>query len=263
MEPTKNTLGTIIRKDEVDDLPTVSRDFSDLALLTPGVTPGGGGNGASLSFNGQRGFANGFFVDGATAEWQYYGSQSSTFVQDWIQEFQVMTNSYPAEFGTASGGILNVITRSGTNQFHGRAYGFFRDASLDSAQFAGFFENGEPQFLDEAAPSDQQRMGGFLGGPVVKDKVFFFGGLEWFNRDSSEVLAISDYWRARGVKTVLPTGTDDHPYLLKGDVNLDASHRLSVRYDRSVKDEPEPTRRSPATDRGDRVTRLLAPSGMS
>lgn len=235
LETTKNTIGSIVKKEQIDDLPVVSRDFSDLAKLAPGVTPGSGGNGDSLSFNGQRGFANGFFVDGATAEWQYYGKQSSTFVQDWIQEFQVMTNSYAAEFGTASGGILNVITRSGSNMYSGRFYGFFRDANLDSAPFAGNFENGEPQYLSEAAPFSQQRIGGFLGGPIVKDKAFFFGGLEWFNRDSSTILGISDYWRAKDLKTVLPSGTSDHPYLLKGDLNVNSANRLSVRYDRSVK----------------------------
>jgi hypothetical protein len=117
LETTKNTLGTIITNDDIDDLPTVERTFSSLAALAPGVTPGVGGNGDSLSMNGQRGFSNGFFIDGATAEWQYYGKQSSTLVQDWIQEFQVMTNSFSAEFGTASGGILNVITRSGSNRY--------------------------------------------------------------------------------------------------------------------------------------------------
>jgi hypothetical protein len=141
LETTRNTLGTIINKDQIDELPVIDRDFASLAKLSPGVSTGVGGNGDTLSFNGQHGFSNGFFVDGATAEWQYYGKQSSTFVQDWIQEFQVMTNSYPAEFGTASGGIINAITRSGTNNFHGRAYGFFRDDSLDSAPFAGSFDS--------------------------------------------------------------------------------------------------------------------------
>jgi outer membrane receptor protein involved in Fe transport len=70
---------------------------------------------------------------------------------------------------------LNVITRSGTNQYHGRAYAFFRDARLDSAPFAGSFSNGKPNYLDEAAPFSQQRVGGFAGGPIVKDRLFFFG----------------------------------------------------------------------------------------
>ncbi len=235
LETTKNTVGTIISNDDVDDLPSVERDFSSLARLAPGVTPGVGGNGDSLSMNGQRGFSNGFFIDGATAEWQYYGKQSSTMVQDWIQEFQVMTSSFSAEFGTAAGGILNVITRSGTNQYHGRAYGFFRDAKLDSAPFAGSFTNGRPNYLDEAAPFSQQRVGGFAGGPVVRDRLFFFAGAERLKKNSSTILGISDYWRAQGLETVLPSGTADHLYLIKSDLNLSNRHRLSVRFDRSVR----------------------------
>jgi len=237
LETTKNTVSTIITNDDIDDLPTVERDFSSLARLAPGVAPGVGGNGDSLSMNGQRGFSNGFFIDGATAEWQYYGKQSSTLVQDWIQEFQVMTNSFSAEFGTASGGILNVITRSGTNRYQGRAYGFFRDASLDSAPFAGSFANGHPNYLAAAAPFSQQRMGGFVGGPVVRDRLFFFIGAERLKKNSTTILGISDYWRARGLETMLPSGAEDHPFLVKGDLHVNNRNRLSVRYDRSVRTE--------------------------
>lgn len=95
LETTRSTVGTIINKEQIEELPVIDRDFSTLAKLSPGVTIGSGGNGDCISMNGQRGFANGFYVDGATAEWQYYGKQSSTFVQDWIQEFQVMTNFVP------------------------------------------------------------------------------------------------------------------------------------------------------------------------
>ena len=117
LETTQHTLGSVINSSQIDALPTINRNFSDLAKLAPGVTTGVGGNGDTLSFNGQRGYANGIFVDGASNEWNYYGSQASSFAQDWIQEFQVMTNSFAAEYGTASGGLLNVITRSGTNTF--------------------------------------------------------------------------------------------------------------------------------------------------
>lgn len=237
LETTGNTAGKIVTDNDLDDLPTVERDFSALAKLAPGVTTGVGGNGDSLSMNGQRGFSNGFFIDGATAEWQYYGKQSSTMVQDWIQEFQVMTNSFPAEFGTASGGILNVITRSGTNRFHGRAYGFFRDAKFDSAPFAGSFTNGYPNYFNDAAPFDQQRVGGFVGGPIVRDTLFFFAGAEQLEKHSSEILGISEYWRAQGLETVLPSGTDAHAYLVKLDLNTNSRSRLSIRYDRSVRKE--------------------------
>src|SRR5947208_8075883 len=130
-----------------------------------------------------------------------------------------MTNAFSAEFGQASGGILNVITRSGTNSIQGRAYGFLRDARFDSPPFSGLFVNGAPQFLAKTPPFKQIRAGGFLGAPVVKNKVFFFGGFEDLNLDSSVVLGISQYWRNQGVPTVLSGGTKDKSYLLKGDWN--------------------------------------------
>lgn len=235
IQTTQNTIGTIITKEQIDDLPTVQRDFSALAKLSPGVTTGLGGNGETLSINGQPGYTNGIFVDGASNEWQYYGIGASSFAQDWIQEFQVMTNSYTAEFGTASGGILNVITRSGANRFQGRVYGFFRDDALDAAPYAGFFENGQPQFLDEPPPLTQRRIGGFLSGPIVKDRLFFFAGIEELDRNSNSVLGISEYWRAQGVNSLVPTGTDDLPYILKLDANLNSSNRVTLRYDHSDK----------------------------
>ena len=234
LETTRNTIGAIIDKDRIDSLPVVDRDFASLALLAPGVTFGTGGNGPSLSVNGQRGFANSFYVDGATAEWQHFGKQSSTFVQDWIQEFQVMTNSYPAEFGTASGGILNAVTRSGANEFHGRFYGFFRDDALDAAPFSGRFEaSGKPEYLDDPPSLSQTRLGGFLAGPILKDRLFFFAGYERFDRDSAAVLSISQYWRQRGVKTVLPLTAHDYPFMIKLDADFEGRNHVSVRFDRT------------------------------
>jgi hypothetical protein len=212
----------------------VGRDFSSLARLAPGVTPGVGGNGDSLSMTGQRGFSNGFFIDGATAEWQYYGKQSSTMVQDWIEELQVMTNSVLGGFRDG-GGRQPERHHSQRHRYQARAYGFFRDPKLDSAPFVGSFTNGQPNYLDEAVPFSQQRVGGFVGGPIVRDRLFFFAGVERLNKSSSTMIGISDYWRAQGLEIVLPSGTEDHPYMVKGDLNVDNKNRLSVRYDRGVR----------------------------
>jgi outer membrane receptor protein involved in Fe transport len=235
LETTQHTIGTVINNQQIDALPTVGRDFSALALLSPGVQPGVGGNGDSLGFAGQRGYSNGIFVDGASNEMQYYGNQASSFPQDWIQEFQVMTNSFAAEFGTASGGLLNVITRSGSNTFTGRGYGFFRKDSWDAAPYAGHFDNGKPAFEDEAPPLDQKRWGGFVGGPVLQSRLFFFAGLERLDSDSSRVLGISDYWRNQGQASVLPATTTDTPLILKGDAQINNSNRVSLRFDHSKK----------------------------
>jgi outer membrane receptor protein involved in Fe transport len=234
LETTRNTIGTIIDKDQIDRLPVIERDFTSLAGLSPGVTIGTGGIGPGLSMNGQRSFANGFYVDGATAEWQHTGKQSSAFVKDLIQEFQVMTSSYPAEFGTASGGIINAITRSGTNDLHGRLYGFFRDDALDAASFAGSFDaSGKPQYLDDPPPLSQTRLGAFISGPILKDRLFFFAGFERFDHESTAALAISQYWRQRGLKTLLPVTARDHPFMLKVDADFDARNHLSMRFDRT------------------------------
>jgi outer membrane receptor protein involved in Fe transport len=239
VETTRSSVAMVIKKEQIDDLPVVERDFSSLALLAPGVTTGVGGYGAggtgeSLSFNGQRAFTNGVFIDGASNMWQFYGKQASTFPQDWVQEFQVLTNSFGAEFGTASGGIMNAITRSGSNRLTGRGYGFFRDSSLDSAPYAGRFVDGEPQYLAEAPPLTQQRWGGFLGGPIMPDRVFFFVGNENLRTNGTDVLGISQYWRDRGQPFVIDRRTTDHPFILKSDANLGTSHRASVRYHRSI-----------------------------
>jgi hypothetical protein len=189
---TQSTLATIITNKQIDDLPTVARDFATLAVLSPGVATSndtGTGQGTGISISGQRPFTNGIVVDGASNQMQFYGRQANDFPQDWIQEFQVLTNSFGAEYGQAAGGMLNVITRSGANVTNGRAYGFFRDANFDAPPFAGRYDASKnPIFLSETPPFDQQRYGGFLGGPIVGDRLFYFGGLERLELNSSDVL---------------------------------------------------------------------------
>ena len=132
---TKSTLGSLIDKKEIDNLPTIDRNFANLAQLAPGVTSTGG---SSMGFSGagQKQYQNQIFMDGATNAQQFYGTQAEAYPQDWVQEFQVMTSGYSAEFGQATGVVLNVITRSGTNTLQGRAYGFYRSSKLDTAPFA-------------------------------------------------------------------------------------------------------------------------------
>jgi hypothetical protein len=226
VEPTKTDIGSTITKAQVDNLPTLNRDFASLALLVPGVTPGVGGNGPSLAINGQRGYQNNVFVDGVSNQWQYYGRQASTLSQDWIQEFQVMTNSYSAEFGSASGGILNVITRSGTNDWHGRGYFFYRRKAFDATPW---------NITDDQVPDyTQWRWGASVGGPIIKDKAFIFAGFEKLDQDSTAVLGIDPYWVTQGFKSVLPTATTDRPFLIRGDYNINNPNHLSIRFDRTI-----------------------------
>jgi hypothetical protein len=239
---TQSTLATVITNKQIDDLPTVGRDFSQLATLSPGATSSnatGTGQGTGVSISGQRPFVNGIIVDGASNQMQFYGRQANDFPQDWIQEFQVLTNSFSAEYGQAAGGMLNVITRSGANATGGRGYGFFRDDKFDSPPFAGKYDaNKQPIFLATTPPFTQQRYGGFLGGPIVRDKMFYFGGIEHLNLASSEVLGISDYWRQFVGQTVIPTGERETVGMGKVDVNINQQNRAYFRYTNDYKRYP-------------------------
>jgi len=173
---TQSTLATVITNKQIDDLPTIGRNFSALATLSPGTTTStatGTGQGTGVSISGQRPFTNGIIVDGASNQMQFYGRQANDFPQDWIQEFQVLTNSFSAEYGQAAGGMLNVITRSGANTVSGRAYGFFRDDNFDEPPFSGRYDSSkQPIFLATTPAFSQQRWGGLIGGPIVRDRLF-------------------------------------------------------------------------------------------
>ena len=229
---TQHTVGMNVTTTQVDNLPTFNRSFNDLVQLTPGINSIGT---SSMGFSaaGQTQYQNNVFVDGGTNAMQFYGTQADTFPQDWIQEFQVKTNGFSAEFGHASGAVLNVITRSGANEFHGRAYGFFQNAALNSPPYSGHYTNGAPQFLANTPPYNQYRVGGYLGGRIVRDRLFFFVGFEDLDNSATGTLAISQYWISQGVQSVIPEGYTLRPLLLKGDWNINDHNRLSVRHDRT------------------------------
>jgi len=233
---TQHVVGAFIDTKEVDSLPTVNRNFADLAQLAPGISSTGT---SSMGFSaaGQHQYQNQLFVDGASNAMQFYGTQADSFPQDWIQEFQVMTNGFSAEFGNASGAVLNVITRSGTNAVQGRVYGFFQNARLNSPPYSGHFTNGAPVFLDTTPPYNQHRLGGFLGGPIVASSLFYFVGFESLDNSATTSLSISDYWRNQGIQSIIPTSNTRRPYLLKGDWNMDRNNRLSLRYDRTIQED--------------------------
>ncbi len=176
-------LGSVIKESQVTTLPLNGRDFAQLALLNAGVSASGGGGGqqggeggvSGYSSNGQRSTSNNFMVDGVDNNNYEAGGVAQLPSIDSIQEFQVQTNNYAAEYGRSSGSIVNLVTKSGTNQLHGSAYEFFRNNVLDARNF----------FADPAFPAPALRLNQFgatLGGPIQKDKTFFFGNYEGFRQ---------------------------------------------------------------------------------
>ncbi len=185
IEPTVTSMGKVVEQQELEDLPLNGRNFSQLGLLQPGVvplTPGiaeaGGSlrNGQAYAVNGQRPESNNFLIDGAN---NFNGVDGGFVLKppvDAIAEFRIITHSANAEFGNALGSTTNLITRSGTNQVHGTLWEFFRNDALDANDY----------FALTTEPLKQNQFGGTVGGPIRKDKTFFFAFYEGFRNRQGE-----------------------------------------------------------------------------
>jgi len=168
----------VVPQQAIANLPLNGRRFTDLALLTSGVTQDprsltSDSNG-DLSFGGVRGFQNNFLVDGADNNNSFYAQARGRyrapyqFSNEVIKEFRVSSNSYSAELGRAGGGVFNVVTKSGSNDWHGSLFYYVRDRDFDA----------QPAFSTSKPDDRQQQFGGTLGGPIRKDRVFFYAGFD-------------------------------------------------------------------------------------
>ncbi|HXX19336.1 MAG TPA: carboxypeptidase-like regulatory domain-containing protein [Candidatus Acidoferrum sp.] len=144
---------------------TQTPDSVVMAGVTVAITPSGNLNPGNQSISGQREDANGFLVNGSDVKEEMNGGTGIIPNLDSISEFRVLTNNFDAEFGNYSGGIVNVVTKSGTDQIHGNAFEFLRNTDLDARSF----------FSPKLETYQQNQFGGTLGGPIRKDKLFFFG----------------------------------------------------------------------------------------
>ncbi len=174
IEPTRSEISQVVAPEQVQSLPTSSRVFTDFALLTPGVATSRTSLGTTftefevtqISFGGMRSFSNEITVDGADFVNAASGIQRATPPQDSVQEFRVVNNSFGAEYGRAVGGIVNIVTKSGTNDLHGTLYEYFQNSATDARSLL------QPAPLPHELRQNQ--FGGALGGPIVKNKTFFF-----------------------------------------------------------------------------------------
>jgi len=166
IETTRSQTSNVVNERSVANLPLNGRNFLDIAISVPGVVrdPRGG----DLSFGGQRGTANSLLVDGADSNNLFFGQSSGrqgvrnpyAFSQDSVQEFQITSSGYNAETGRAGGGVINVITKSGTNDLHGGAFWFYRDKAMNANTFINNSRNIRKQ------PYHYNQFGGNIGGPV-------------------------------------------------------------------------------------------------
>jgi len=189
IEPTRTEVSQVIETKQIDALPISGRLFTDFALLTPGVATSRTSLGTTftefevtqISFAGMRSFSNEITVDGADFVNSVSGVQRATPPQESVQEFRVVNNSFGSEYGRALGGIVNIVTKSGTNDFHGSVYDYLQNNATDARS------------LLQAAPLPdtlrQNQFGGTVGGAFKKDKTFFFVNYEGKRRGESPTYA--------------------------------------------------------------------------
>ncbi len=178
VETQPSAVSALIDERAITDLPLNGRRFTDLALLAPGVTQDPRGltstSNGDLAFGGIRGYQSSYLVDGADNNNAFFSQARGRyrapyqFSNEVVQEFRVSSNSYGAELGRAGGAVVNVVTKSGSNHVHGTGFYFLRDSAL----------NAQHAFVD-AKPADRQHQFGFtLGGPIKRNKIFFFTGFD-------------------------------------------------------------------------------------
>ena len=185
VETESSQMGEVVTGTQITAVALNGRSFTDLLALQPGIVPmstqqpdsivmagasvaiapSGGLNPGNQSISGQREDANGFVVNGGDVKELMNGGTSIVPDLDSIAEFRVLTNNFDAEYGNYSGGIVNVVTKSGTNGFRGSAFEFLRNTALDAKNF----------FSSERGKFNQNQFGGTAGGPISKNKIFFFG----------------------------------------------------------------------------------------
>jgi hypothetical protein len=245
IETVRTQLAETVLPREIDSLPLNGRNYLDLAALTPGVTrsnpvanqrfpetsavPGTG-----LSITGQRFINNGFVVDGLSANDDAADLPGTFFSQEVVREFEVITSGGIAEFGRASGGFVNIVTQSGTNNFHGRWYGFLRNQRLDARN----------PLAPAKDPLTQAQYGTSIGGPVARNRTFFFANFEQTRLNNAAVITITPanvavinsrlnsigFIGPRISMGVVPTGFDTTNFLVRADHQLNKSNQFTARY---------------------------------
>lgn len=245
IETARTQIAGTVPESELRSLPLNGRNFLDLALLVPGVSPTNTASnqlfaetsavpGQGISVGSQRNFSNNFIVDGLSANDDAAGLSGVFYGLDTVQEFQVVTSGGQAELGRALGGYVNVVTKSGGNALHADLYGYFRNQRLNAAN----------PLSNAKLPSTQAQYGASLGGPLKRDRTFYFGNFEQRALNQSGLITIApanvaaintrlDAVGYRGER--LATGLYPNPVhntngLAKLDHQFGARDQFSVRY---------------------------------
>jgi Carboxypeptidase regulatory-like domain/TonB dependent receptor len=245
VETARTQIAGTVSQNEVRTLPLNGRNFLDLALVVPGVSPTNTASnqlfaetsavpGQGISVGSQRNFSNNFIVDGLSANDDAAGLSGIFYGLDVVHEFQVVTSGGQAELGRAMGGYINVVTKSGTNALHADLYGYFRNQRLNSAN----------PLSNTKLPATQAQYGASLGGPVKQDRTFYFANFEQRSLNQSGLitiapasvdainarLAVAGYEGAQIATGLFPNPVHNTNFLGKVDHQISSKDQFTVRY---------------------------------
>ncbi|HYK06124.1 MAG TPA: carboxypeptidase regulatory-like domain-containing protein, partial [Thermoanaerobaculia bacterium] len=249
VETTKSEVSSVVNETDIENLPVNGRNFIDFVLTTPGVVRDV--RAGDISFAGQRGTLNSLVIDGANNDNTFFGQALGRtgsgrapyqFSQDAVKEFQVNSNSYSAEYGRAGGAVINVVTKSGTNDLQGTLFYFLRDKAYNANDFINTIQS--PPRAKNFYHFDQY--GASAGGPIVRDKHFWFFNYDAQRNDlpnpvilaAGRTLTLRNADDTAGLAIVQQHAADyerrqdQNVYLLKTDHELWANAHLAMRYNR-------------------------------
>jgi hypothetical protein len=225
---TTPSIGTVVSQEELQSLPLNGRQFANLAVLAPGTLLSYNSDPTKpgqlvVQLNGGGGRNVNYMIDGGDNTDDTIGGALQNFSLESVQEFKIQTMQYKAEYGRSSGGVLTVVTKTGTNDFHGSAFGFFRKDSWNSKTET------EKQAGIPKQAYDRKQYGVSIGGPIVKDKVHFFATYEKTKRDTNYTVNTDGLFPTFD-GTVVPTPFEDQLAAAKATYDISAKQYLQVRY---------------------------------
>ena len=234
VETTTSELGGIVTPNQVQNLPLLNRTFANLSAIMPEARPAGSfdptkARVGNIAMNGGDGRQLDVNVDGGDDKDNVVGGLLQNFAYEGIQEFQVLQHRWTAESGRAVGGVINVVTKSGTNDLHGSGFLNFRNQSIRARDFF------EKQTTDPKPEYDREEFGGSIGGRIVRDRLFAFGSVERF-RERQDVLInparLPQIAAIPGVTaaSTIPTPYDDTLYSIKIDHHINDRQSMFYRY---------------------------------
>jgi outer membrane receptor protein involved in Fe transport len=239
VETTRTSISSVVNERAIQNLPVNGRNFLDFATLTPGVVRDPTRQG-DLAVGGQKGTLNSLQVDGADNNNTFFGQSFGRtgtrppyqFSEESVQEFQVNQNGFSAEFGRAGGAVINVVTKSGTNDWHGSAFEFFRDEALNSNTPVLTARNAK-------RPKSQiNQYGGTIGGPIKKDRAFFFFAYDGQRSNIPNVVDPPNFFaQPASIRNLLAPKLDTYQigrnqdvYMVKTDIRLNNANQLVLRF---------------------------------